>query len=38
MTVQVVEIMSYLSELYFNHKKIELNLISDHTYLIDNTK
>lgn len=29
---------AYLSELYFNHKKIELNLISDHTYLIDNTK
>ena len=27
-----------LVELYFNHKKIELNLISDHTYLIDNTK
>lgn len=29
---------AYLSELYFNHKKIELNLISNHTYLIDNTK
>ncbi|VDG82231.1 Uncharacterised protein [Capnocytophaga ochracea] len=29
---------AYLSELYFNHKKIELNLISAHTYLIDNTK
>lgn len=29
---------AYLSELYFNRKKIELNLISDHTYLIDNTK
>ena len=29
---------AYLSELYFNHKKIELNPISDYTYLIDNTK
>ena len=29
---------AYLSELYFNHKKIELTPISDYTYLIDNTK